>query len=622
MFSACRRQGDERPAAAIATSPESEAKFDGVRARWVDSTPKIRAGMRDELEKIMRELEAKGDGLEPIARAYLAVAWLEAGVPAAAEAVARPLVEGPPGVPNDLGVLVKGAAARRQGRSAEAIELLRPLVGKLIDVFARPILYEEITEAFIDQQRWDDAIVYAEGWLRSSSSGAPVEQKAVKQAVARVLSRIPQAVALRVLEAEGQLPPEARHSPDLIVILAARVDEGSTAVTVDAGGDVSLPVAAFDAEVVPLPTVMPTLAPIRFDPRTIALLVPASVPSLAATSSSIARAAAAVAAPSVGDVMHGDAGADSAMVSPSGHRLAVFDTLGTQLGLQKALDAAERDGAGVVVGGVTDAEANLLAALAQSHHLATVLLRRPTSPPAIVGGEKQAWISVGPSIDEEQKAVLAIAQTMSGESAIVEAASERPFVESTDLLRARCDTKPKTAGAAAFPVDAWRARKIANVVVLGDARCARRIAEEIGALKPATWKPTMLLAPDALEAAHFVLPVPRTILGAGLLPAGESAPPLLRALWIDQGGPVGWEGGLAHDAVLLATWALPGDLLPTSETAAREKARILTIGRLGGAKGELWTTSATGPEKSGSVPRSSTSKTVAAGSAVTPSWAP
>jgi hypothetical protein len=472
MFCACRRQGDEKPAAAIATSADSEAKFDGIRARWVDSTPALRAGMRDELEKIMRELEAKGDGLEPIARAYLAIAWLEAGVPAAAEAVARPLVEGPPGVPNDLGVLVKGAAARRLGRAAEAIELLRPLVGKLIDGFARPILYEEITEAFIDQQRWEDAIVYAEGWLRSSSSGAPAEQKAVKQAVARVLSRIPQAVALRVLEAEGQLPPEARHSPDLIVILAARVDEGSPVASTDAGTDVALPVAAFDAEAVPLPIAIPTLAPIRFDPRTVALLVPASVGALAGTSSAIARAAAAVAAPNVGDLMHGDAGVDAATTAPSGHRLAVFDTLGTTQGLQKALDSAERDGAGVVIGGVTDAEANALAALAQSHHLATVLLRRPTAPPTLGPADKQAWISVGPSIDEERKAVLAIAQTTSGESAIVEAASDLPAIESTDPLHARCDAKPKTAGAAAFPVDAWRARKLANIVVLGDARCA------------------------------------------------------------------------------------------------------------------------------------------------------
>jgi hypothetical protein len=132
----------------------------------------------------------------------------------------------------------------------------------------------------------------------------------------------------------------------------------------------------------------------------------------------------------------------------------------------------------------------------------------------------------------------------------------------------------------------------------------------------------MILGPDALEASQLVLPVARTVVGAGLLPATDSAPPLLRALWVDQGGPVGWEGGLAHDAALLATWALPGDILPTADTAAREKARLLTISRLVGAKGELWTTTATGPEKSGTVGRSSVIKSVGAGSALIPSWAP
>ncbi|MGZ3416590.1 MAG: hypothetical protein ACXVEE_01930, partial [Polyangiales bacterium] len=366
-----------------------------------------------------------------------------------------------------------------------------------------------------------------------------------------------------------------------------------------------------------------TLTPIRFDPRTIALLIPSSVPGLAATSSTVARAAAAVAAPNVGDLMHADAGVDAATTTPSGHRLAVFDTLGTPAGLQKALDAAERDGAGVVIGGVTDSESNALAALAQVHRLATVLLRRPTAPPQIAAGEKQAWIAIGPSNDEERKAATAIAQTSSGELAIVDGWTEQVPPESTDPLHVRCDAKPKTAGAAAFPVDAWRARKVSNILVLGDARCARKIAEEIAALKPAAgWKPTMILGPDALEAAHFVLPIARTVVGAGLLPATDSAPPLLRALWLDQGGPVGWESGLAHDATLLATSALPGDLLPTTDTAAREKARVLTISRLFGSKGELWTTTATGPEKNGIVPRSTAIKSVNAGSALIPSWAP
>src|SRR5438067_2412140 len=132
---ACTRIVDERPVVSLATTPEAEARFASVRLRWAAATPAERAAMRPELSALQAWLESRGDGLELVARAYLAVAWLDAQVPSAAEAIARPLYEGPPGVTHDLGILVLGVAQRRQGHSAAAIETLRPIVGKLIDPF-------------------------------------------------------------------------------------------------------------------------------------------------------------------------------------------------------------------------------------------------------------------------------------------------------------------------------------------------------------------------------------------------------------------------------------------------------------------------------------------------------
>src|SRR5260221_724273 len=83
---------------------------------------------------------------------------------------ARPLLEGPVGNAHDLATLVKGAALRRQGKSAEAITVLQPIVGKLLDPFARPILYEELVEALLDEQRYDEALVFAEAWLRAGAA--------------------------------------------------------------------------------------------------------------------------------------------------------------------------------------------------------------------------------------------------------------------------------------------------------------------------------------------------------------------------------------------------------------------------------------------------------------------
>jgi len=619
---ACRRAYDERPIAALSSAPELEARFDSIRARWIVADSKGRAGLRPELAALVIELDKRDDGLEPLARAYLALSWLDAGVPAAAEAVARPLVDGPAGVPNDLGTLVKGAAARRLGHPREAIDLLRPLIGKLIDGFARPLLYEEICESFLDEGRFEEAIAYAEGWLRSAGGA---EKKDVRAAVARVLARVPDAVAMRVLEADAVAPPEAKHSPDMTMILTERLENGAGGTdTVGADGgsvsEVGPQVATSDAAPTPPIPIATVILPVRFDPRTIALIVPISSIGWGANASAIVRAAAAVASPALAAAMHADAGI-AGTPNPLEHRLAVLDSGGSALGAARAFDAAEREGAGVVIGGLLDAESNVLAALAQQRRIPTVLLRRPSAPPIVPSGEKQSWISVGPSLDEETKATLAIAQGASTDVVIVEPwpvpgdTSPPPI----DPKRARCDAQPKLAGATAFPVAAWQAKKIPVIVVLGDARCARKVADEIVTIK-GPWRPTLILAPSALELAHVPLPLPRTIVGAGLLPADDGAPSALRVLWKDQGGPVGFFGGLGHDAAALAAAALPGDLLPATELSALQKARATTTTRLMASKAELWTSASNGPGSSGSVPLVTRVRPVPAGSAVSPSW--
>jgi hypothetical protein len=613
----CRRRGDERPVASLASSPESEARFDQVRARWAEATSAERAAMRPLLASLVDDLGREGDGLEPIARAYLAIAWLDAGVPAAAEAIAGPLIEGPPGVVADLATTVKGAAARRRGRPLEAIELLRPLVGKLLDPFARPLLFEEITAANLDAERWDDAIVFAEGWLRSVP---PAERKELRAVVTRALRRLPQSVAMQILEAQASIPPEARASPDLLLVLQARIETGAEPTIVEAPpleGDDAGAVEGGLANGTPPPAT--PVGPPRFDPRTIVVLAPTSASGHAASAAAVVRAIASVVAPALASAGH-DAGVDAP--AQSAHRLAVFDTGGTALGVSRALDAAERAGAGVVVGGLLDAEANALAALSQGRRIPTVLLRRPSVTPTVPAGDRRTWIAVGPSAAEEAHATLAIAQAATGEGVVVEpwpapgvASDQDPSAPAT----ARCDATTKVAGGRAFPVVAWQARKVATITVLGDARCARRVIDDVAAVPG--FRPAIVVGPAALEIAHAPTPLPRTFVTAGILPATESAPASLRLLWVDQSAPVGWFGALGHDAAILAADALPGDLLPTAEPAGIQRARTATLARLAASKGDLWSTDARGPAASGIVPRTTSLRTLAAGTAIQPTWA-
>ncbi len=600
LLATCRRAQDEYPVAALASTPESEQELSAILLEW-GRDPKARAALRPRLGALVARLAKSGDGLEPLARAYLAIAWLDEGVPAAAEATARPLLEGPAGVPADLGALVKGAAARRLGRSAEALTLLRPLIGKIIDPFAQPLLYEELVQACLDEGRWEDAIVYAEGWLRSAPAG---EQKATRDAVARVLSRLPSKVAADIWEQNRAAPPNLRYSPDLLSILQDKIVDGESA-SLDAG---SLPDAAVDASKDPKVVASPDaaiapadLGPARFDPRAVAFLVPSSAPGYGSASVALTRAAAVVLEPSLTSTFSKGAGSPDAG-SPSGvasekHRLGVLDTGGTAEGVAKAFELAEKQGAGVIVGGFSPAEANALAVLAQQRRVPTILLRPPSAPPALGVGEKRRYIVLGPSLESEQQAALAAAITP---FARVEPSTNATVPKDPD---ARCDAQPKVAGGFAFPIERWRELKIRSVIVLGDDRCAQRVVDELNPKAGAPWRPTVVLGLGALAQAYSGAGVPRVVTGAGLVPALDDAPLLLRLLWKDQGQPVGFYAGLGHDAAALALAALPGDLLATADPVQLQAARNTTLARLSSATATLWTTAEHGPGANGTIGR-------------------
>ena len=619
---ACHTSIDDRPLVALATTPQSELRFSSVRVRWATASSAERAAMRAEIEALQASLEAQQDALEPVARAYLAIAWIDGGVPDAAEAVARPLYEGPPGVTHDLGVLVRGVAQRRQGHAAAAVETLRPIVGKLIDPFARPLLYEEMTEALVDEGRYDEAIGFAQAWLRAADVR---ERKTLHAAIARVVSRIPLDAVHRAIDAQRTTQGSAGYSPELILILDARLDSMDEATLGDSGVALLSDPGPFDAESLALPAdapIAPTLPlPIRFDPRAIALLVPSSLMGFGAVSTATIRGATAVLSPTSIGARGQDA--DSSVSAPlaASHRLGVFDTGGTPLGLDRALDAAERDGAALVIGGVTEAEANALAFLSQARHLPAVLLRAPTAPPKLAANEPRTYVVLGLSVAEEIAATLAAAPPPSASRAVVDGFPEPGDPPTpSDPLRTRCDVKAKSAEGTDFPIDDWRARKVATIVVLGDAFCARHLARELAAAKP-PYHPRLVLSLSSLELLHESLPFAREAVAAGILPADDAAPAALQALWREQLGPVGFWNALGHDAARIALGATPGDLSPTTDPDDVRKARAATRGRMLAANElALWSTELDAVPAGGVLTRKTFARSVGAGGAWSPAW--
>jgi hypothetical protein len=620
IVGACGGGSAGAPSAAVASTVEGEALFAPIRAQWAAAGPAERAALRPRLTDIVAELGRRNDGLEPLARAYLAIAWLDAGVPNAADAVSRPLVDGPTGNAHDLGLLVHGAALRRTGQAQKALAVLEPLAGKLLDPFARPLLYEELTEAALAQQAWDDALIYAEAWLRATPGE---DHLAARAAVAKALARIPDTVASSVLESARRNPGLAGHSEEMLALLRERLESEASDETLAAIADGGVD----DAALAPTTGTMPSFdeGPPHFSPKALAVLVPTSSSVHGELAAAVARASQLTLdplpddeAPAGGAAAKLDAGGADARVASAPrthHRLMVFDTAGSALGVARALETAERAGAAVVIGGLTQAESDALANAAQARKIPALLLRAPTfARPA-----DATWWSLGPS--EAEEIATTLGASSSAPRVIVHADRAPDDADAREGLSVGCSDAPKSAGAPTYPVSLWRAKKVAAILVLGDARCALKVAREVerepGGAKG--WPLRWVLAPSAVEAVVERSSFARTALGAGVVPASEEAPPALRKLWLDQAGPVGFAAALAHDAVTLATIATPGDLPSTQDVLTIARARETTRARLASAKGDLWTTTASGL-RDGALPRAFRATDLAAGDALRPSW--
>jgi hypothetical protein len=233
-------------------------------------------------------------------------------------------------------------------------------------------------------------------------------------------------------------------------------------------------------------------------------------------------------------------------------------------------------------------------------------------------------VVIGPSAADESTTTLAAASDSPGPQAIVDRYPEAmdPAASSvaSDPLRARCDAAATTVSATAFPIAAWHAQKVRTVVVLGDAHCASRVAAELSSA-PAAFRPRLVAGLSGLEIVYDDLPMARTTIRAGAVPARDDAPASLRELWAAQ-GPVGWWGALGHDGAALAMAALPADVAVVVDPAGVQARRAAAWDRLLQARVELWSTSATGLAGATTLARTGAPLSVGASTRWRPKWAP
>src|SRR5882762_9045364 len=187
-LSACggRSASDPAPTAALAQSRAAQESFRPLKQRFVSSDRTGRAVLEPNLTWFVATFP--DDGLTPLARLYLGLIAVDRGDVVAARRVAQGVAAGQSGTTRDLAEILDGVILLRQNATAQALERFMPLIGKLIDPYARMLLDEHIVAAAIASHRWYEAVAYMDLWLRDATEESAAS---VRARVKKSLETIP-----------------------------------------------------------------------------------------------------------------------------------------------------------------------------------------------------------------------------------------------------------------------------------------------------------------------------------------------------------------------------------------------------------------------------------------------
>jgi hypothetical protein len=570
------------PTAALASSRAAQEAFRPLKQRFATSDVAGRAALEPSLTRFVATYPQ--DGLAPLARLYLGLIAVERGDAAAARQVAEGVAAGQSGTTRDLAELLDGAILLRQKATAQALERFMPLVGKLIDPYARMLLDEYIVSAAIGARRWYEAVAYMDLWLRDATEDSAAMARAE---VRKSLATIPiDALELMLQAMQGN---EARTGygveikRELVARLASvaleKQDTGLARRLVESTtSSLALGEAAEGLEELASSGGAATV-----DGRTIGLLVSAGQSPLGG------RAAEALAGVVDALRLAGDA-SDHVRLTTRDER----DPKRTEL----ALLALASQGASILVAGLDPAQADIAAKFAERTRVPVILLSalsREPSPdaPVFVLGEAADPVALALAdalASHGARTVAAVGgAAQDTNSAGGPAAGKLAFVGAVP-----CSAQPSQAGASPFPVESWRAARVDALILLGDAACASDAIATVAGQKLGPLRVAVGL--DGAEIAADPNRLPLLVAGAGIFPLrrGDSASAMY-GFSKRHGRSPSFFAALGHDAAVLARAAektLPTDRTEDpSEVERRHRAAAAALLR---AEGDLWTTSARG----------------------------
>jgi hypothetical protein len=479
----------QAPRPTLSVSAPAGESFASVRARWAHASSTERV----ELEPRLRELRTRypADPLVRLADLYLAWIALERGDATGAEAAAKRVAAPAPGNDRDIANLVRGAAIGRQGRDDEAVDVLLPLLGRLLDPFARELLHEELVRAGLASHRWADTVRALDAWQHDQPRDADgtVILDPSDDRIERALERVPGTALEASLERyrdEDRLDdPFARKlSARLAGIAVARGDSTLAQRLVQRQSDL----AGLGTQRETLLELASTRQGARIAGRTVGLVLSVDDDHARARAASISFGAERASAPPPA----------LPLVALS---LSASDPATTD---NASLRAFLRRGAIALVGGDTPAAATTLARFAEENEVPAVLFAMPLPSP-----EPLRWSFVSAPIDDGT-ASLMVALRDAGASKIARIgradgspdrlAPPLPAAGGASEAQAPCPDFTRSVQGQ-FPIEAWRKLGVDAIVLAEDEGCAARALD---ALRRGSFHPRIGFTLDTVGASTAV----------------------------------------------------------------------------------------------------------------------
>lgn len=539
------------PAPALADSGSAQRAFRTLRERWHAAAPEEQTRLIAEFREFLATYPE--DDQVRLARVYLA--WLLVNKGALPEA--RELIEvtrrGPPGAAADFAQVVEAALLTAHKQPHEALKLLRPLQGKVIDPVEAFYATQQLVRSAMAANLYAEALSRVVDW---SLQANPTQRAGVRTEAKQMVSHVPRRYLEKALETERPNPNESS------MLRAAEQQWFYDTLTAQLG---VIAVAQSDRELARrVLAESPALETDSEEPSTLLRLatgVSESAAVVERTVGFVINARTAVARRRSNQVVASLTQSLELQAAKGGHDVApadkaehakldvlVTDDAGD---LEQGLAELAARGAPLLLTGMTEDDATAAARFAARERIPVVLFL----PPRVI--TNYAFVlGVGDTAQER----------LAGDGIDPDAAL---------VTELECEVAAESTFATGFPMAKWASEGRKSMYLLGDAACSKRALQQVRSSKfrPDFW--------FGLESAH--LWPGESVAGfhtlkAGYFPFAAGSLAQATALAARLGHQPTWFETLGRDAAVLLEYVfdgLPRVQLQDDDEVASYHARVL-----------------------------------------------